>query len=72
MPRSLYYLLDHQILYLDSSEVCFPTVPGTENLDSQSTQIGSSVDAPPRPCHTTPDSYFGNEVSVLGKGLRPI
>lgn len=57
----LYMKLVMRVLYLDSSEVCFPTVPGTGDLDSQSTHIGSSVDAPPRPCHTTPDSYFGNE-----------
>uniref|UniRef100_A0ABI7ZNX9 Extended synaptotagmin 1 n=1 Tax=Felis catus TaxID=9685 RepID=A0ABI7ZNX9_FELCA len=61
-PRS--QELDVQILYLDSSEVHFPTVPGTPGAwdpDSESSQAGSSVDAPPRPCHTTPDSHFGTE-----------
>ncbi|XP_045222458.1 extended synaptotagmin-1 isoform X5 [Macaca fascicularis] len=56
--------LDVQILYLDSSEICFPTVPGSPgawDVDSESPQRGSSVDAPPRPCHTTPDSQFGTE-----------
>lgn len=45
----------------------FPTVPGTPGAwdpDSESSQAGSSVDAPPRPCHTTPDSHFGTEVSL--------
>uniref|UniRef100_A0A8D2F897 C2 domain-containing protein n=1 Tax=Theropithecus gelada TaxID=9565 RepID=A0A8D2F897_THEGE len=53
-----------RILYLDSSEICFPTVPGSPgawDVDSESPQRGSSVDAPPRPCHTTPDSQFGTE-----------
>ncbi|XP_069345634.1 extended synaptotagmin-1 isoform X1 [Eulemur rufifrons] len=64
-PNSrLYMKLVMRILYLDSSEICFPTVPGTPgagDLDSESPQMGSSVDAPPRPCHTTPDSHFGTE-----------
>uniref|UniRef100_A0A2K5J8V4 Extended synaptotagmin-1 n=1 Tax=Colobus angolensis palliatus TaxID=336983 RepID=A0A2K5J8V4_COLAP len=53
-----------QILYLDSSEIRFPTVPGSPgawDVDSESPQRGSSVDAPPRPSHTTPDSQFGTE-----------
>uniref|UniRef100_A0A452R454 Extended synaptotagmin-1 n=1 Tax=Ursus americanus TaxID=9643 RepID=A0A452R454_URSAM len=66
-PNSrLYMKLVMRILYLDSSEVHFPTVPGTPgawDLD-ESPQTGSSVDAPPRPSHTTPDSDFGTE-SVL-------
>ncbi|XP_063642644.1 extended synaptotagmin-1 isoform X6 [Pan troglodytes] len=56
--------VDVQILYLDSSEICFPTVPGCPgawDVDSENPQRGSSVDAPPRPCHTTPDSQFGTE-----------
>ncbi|XP_006897698.1 PREDICTED: extended synaptotagmin-1 [Elephantulus edwardii] len=64
-PNSrLYMKLVMRILYLDSSEVCFPTVPGTPgawDLDDESSQMGSSVDVPPRPCHTTPDSHFGTE-----------
>ncbi|XP_049482650.1 extended synaptotagmin-1 [Panthera uncia] len=64
-PNSrLYMKLVMRILYLDSSEVHFPTVPGTPGAwdpDSESSQAGSSVDAPPRPCHTTPDSHFGTE-----------
>ncbi|KAF0883370.1 ERBB3 kinase, partial [Crocuta crocuta] len=64
-PNSrLYMKLVMRILYLDSSEVHFPTVPGTPgawDADSESPQAGSSVDAPPRPCHTTPDSHFGTE-----------
>uniref|UniRef100_H0WIS1 Extended synaptotagmin-1 n=1 Tax=Otolemur garnettii TaxID=30611 RepID=H0WIS1_OTOGA len=64
-PNSrLYMKLVMRILYLDSSGICFPTVPGAPgagNLDSESPQMGSSVDAPPRPCHTTPDSHFGTE-----------
>uniref|UniRef100_A0A8C9C644 Extended synaptotagmin-1 n=1 Tax=Phocoena sinus TaxID=42100 RepID=A0A8C9C644_PHOSS len=61
-PRS--QELDVQLLYLDSSEVRFPAVPGTPgawDLDDESPQTGSSVDAPPRPSHTTPDSNFGTE-----------
>ncbi|XP_035933328.2 extended synaptotagmin-1 [Halichoerus grypus] len=64
-PNSrLYMKLVMRILYLDSSEVHFPTVPGTPgawDLDSESPQTGSSVDVPPRPSHTTPDSHFGTE-----------
>ncbi|XP_016080024.1 PREDICTED: extended synaptotagmin-1 isoform X2 [Miniopterus natalensis] len=64
-PNSrLYMKLIMRILYLDSSEVRFPTVPGTagaSDLDNESPQTGSSVDAPPRPFHTTPDSHFGTE-----------
>nr|XP_028684784.1 extended synaptotagmin-1 isoform X1 [Macaca mulatta] len=64
-PNSrLYIKLVMRILYLDSSEICFPTVPGSPgawDVDSESPQRGSSVDAPPRPCHTTPDSQFGTE-----------
>ncbi|XP_036106772.1 extended synaptotagmin-1 [Molossus molossus] len=64
-PNSrLYMKLVMRILYLDSSEVRFPAVPGTagaSDLDSESPQPGSSVDAQPRPCHTTPDSHFGTE-----------
>ncbi|XP_013376419.1 PREDICTED: extended synaptotagmin-1 [Chinchilla lanigera] len=67
-PNSrLYMKLVMRILYLDPSQVCFPTVPGSPGaweLDSESPLSGSSVDAPPRPCHTTPDSHFGTE-SVL-------
>nr|XP_030722507.1 extended synaptotagmin-1 isoform X4 [Globicephala melas] len=61
-PRS--QELDVQLLYLDSSEVRFPAVPSTPgawDLDDESPQTGSSVDAPPRPSHTTPDSNFGTE-----------
>ncbi|KAG8510236.1 Extended synaptotagmin-1, partial [Galemys pyrenaicus] len=60
----LYMKLVMRVLYLDSSEVRFPTGPdtlGAWDMDSESSQKGSSVDAPPRPCHTTPDSYFGTE-----------
>ncbi|XP_055215362.1 extended synaptotagmin-1 isoform X4 [Gorilla gorilla gorilla] len=64
-PNSrLYMKLVMRILYLDSSEICFPTVPGCPgawDMDSENPQRGSSVDAPPRPCHTTPDSQFGTE-----------
>ncbi|XP_059539209.1 extended synaptotagmin-1 [Myotis daubentonii] len=64
-PNSrLYMKLVMRILYLDSSEVRFPAVPGApgaSDLDSESPQTGSSVDAPPRPQHTTPDSHFGTE-----------
>ncbi|XP_032204486.1 extended synaptotagmin-1 isoform X2 [Mustela erminea] len=59
----LYMKLVMRILYLDSSEVHFPTVPGTPgawDLD-ESPQTGSSVDVPPRPSHTTPESHFGME-----------
>lgn len=52
-----------QILYLDYSEIHFPTVPGTQDWDSESPDTGSSVDAPPRPYHTTPNSHFGTEVN---------
>lgn len=57
----LYMKLVMRILYLDSSEVRFPAAPGASDLDSESPQAGSSVDAPPRPRHTTPDSHFGTE-----------
>ncbi|ELV12039.1 Extended synaptotagmin-1 [Tupaia chinensis] len=60
----LYMKLVMRILYLDSSEICFPAGPGAPGAlgpDSESPQTGSSVDAPPRPCHTTPDSHFGTE-----------
>ncbi|XP_033077612.1 extended synaptotagmin-1 isoform X1 [Trachypithecus francoisi] len=64
-PNSrLYIKLVMRILYLDSSEIRFPTVPGSPgawDVDSESPQRGSSVDAPPRPSHTTPDSQFGTE-----------
>ncbi|KAM6152979.1 extended synaptotagmin-1 isoform 1-T1 [Erethizon dorsatum] len=64
-PNSrLYMKLVMRILYLDSSQICFPMVPGTPGaweLDSESPPTGSSVDAPPRPCHTSPDSHFGTE-----------
>ncbi|KAF4010471.1 hypothetical protein G4228_001480 [Cervus hanglu yarkandensis] len=63
-PNSrLYMKLVMRLLYLDTSEVRFPAVPGTPgawDLD-ESPQAGSSVDVPPRPCHTTPDSSFGTE-----------
>uniref|UniRef100_A0A8D1Z9W9 Extended synaptotagmin 1 n=1 Tax=Sus scrofa TaxID=9823 RepID=A0A8D1Z9W9_PIG len=42
----------------------FPAGPGTPeawDLDNESPQTGSSVDTPPRPSHTTPDSNFGTE-----------
>uniref|UniRef100_A0A8C0LU62 Extended synaptotagmin 1 n=1 Tax=Canis lupus dingo TaxID=286419 RepID=A0A8C0LU62_CANLU len=42
----------------------FPTVPGSPGAwdpDSENPQTGSSVDAPPRPYRTTPDSHFGTE-----------
>ncbi|KAF6118555.1 extended synaptotagmin 1 [Phyllostomus discolor] len=64
-PNSrLYMKLVMRILYLDSSEVHFPTVPGAAGAwdpDNESPQTGSSVDVPPRPSHTTPDSHFGTE-----------
>ncbi|XP_036773394.2 extended synaptotagmin-1 isoform X3 [Manis pentadactyla] len=64
-PNSrLYMKLVMRILYLDPSEVRFPTVPsppGTWGLDGESPQAGSSVDVPPRPSHTTPDGHFGTE-----------
>uniref|UniRef100_A0A8D1WZU2 Extended synaptotagmin-1 n=1 Tax=Sus scrofa TaxID=9823 RepID=A0A8D1WZU2_PIG len=44
--------------------VRFPAGPGTPeawDLDNESPQTGSSVDTPPRPSHTTPDSNFGTE-----------
>uniref|UniRef100_A0A8D0S7Z7 Extended synaptotagmin-1 n=1 Tax=Sus scrofa TaxID=9823 RepID=A0A8D0S7Z7_PIG len=46
------------------SKVRFPAGPGTPeawDLDNESPQTGSSVDTPPRPSHTTPDSNFGTE-----------
>lgn len=64
-----------QILYLDSSQICFPMMPGTAGpweLDSESPPAGSSVDVPPRPCHTTPDSHFGTEVSCYLKTFRSV
>uniref|UniRef100_F7BB06 Extended synaptotagmin-1 n=1 Tax=Equus caballus TaxID=9796 RepID=F7BB06_HORSE len=60
----LYMKLVMRILYLDSSELRFPAMPdspGPWDLDNENPQIGSSVDIPPRPCHTTPDSHFGTE-----------
>ncbi|KAB0397274.1 hypothetical protein E2I00_005327 [Balaenoptera physalus] len=64
-PNSrLYMKLVMRLLYLDSSEVRFPAVPGTPeawDLDDEGPQTGSSVDVPPRPSHTTPDSNFGTE-----------
>ncbi|XP_058413943.1 extended synaptotagmin-1 [Diceros bicornis minor] len=64
-PNSrLYMKLVMRILYLDSSEVRLPAVPGCPgawDLDNESPQTGSSVDTPPRPSHTTPDSHFGTE-----------
>uniref|UniRef100_A0A4X1W947 Extended synaptotagmin-1 n=1 Tax=Sus scrofa TaxID=9823 RepID=A0A4X1W947_PIG len=64
-PNSrLYMKLVMRLLYLDSSEVRFPAGPGTPeawDLDNESPQTGSSVDTPPRPSHTTPDSNFGTE-----------
>lgn len=51
----------------------FPAVPGTSgawDLDNESPQTGSSVDAPPRPSHTTPDSVFGTEVSLYLERTR--
>lgn len=59
----LYMKLVMRLLYLDTSEVRFPAmpgIPGAWDLDD-SPQTGSSVDVPPRPCHTTPDSSFGTE-----------
>lgn len=50
-----------RILYLDSSEMRLPTEPGAQDWDSESPETGSSVDAPPRPYHTTPNSHFGTE-----------
>ncbi|EQB77768.1 extended synaptotagmin-1 isoform 1 [Camelus ferus] len=64
-PNSrLYMKLVMRLLYLDPSEVRFPAVPGTPgawDLDSEDPETGSSVDAPPRPYQTTPDSNFGTE-----------
>nr|XP_055184912.1 extended synaptotagmin-1 isoform X2 [Nyctereutes procyonoides] len=64
-PNSrLYMKLVMRILYLDPSGVRFPTVPGSPGAwdpDSENPQTGSSVDAPPRPYRTTPDSHFGTE-----------
>ncbi|KAG3291640.1 extended synaptotagmin 1, transcript variant X1 [Ictidomys tridecemlineatus] len=57
----LYMKLVMRILYLNSSEICFPTGSGSWDLDNESPQTGSSVDTPPRPSHTTPDSHFGTE-----------
>ncbi|XP_036310464.1 extended synaptotagmin-1 [Pipistrellus kuhlii] len=57
----LYMKVVMRILYLDSSEVRFPAATGASDLDRESPQPGSSVDAPPRPRHTTPDSHFGTE-----------
>lgn len=65
-------VLPSQLLYLDTSEAHLPAVPGTPgawDLD-ESPQAGSSVDVPPRPCHTTPDSSFGTEVSLYRIGLE--
>ncbi|CAK6443316.1 unnamed protein product [Pipistrellus nathusii] len=57
----LYMKVVMRILYLDSSEVRFPAATGASDPDRESPQPGSSVDAPPRPRHTTPDSHFGAE-----------
>ena len=46
-----------------------PGIPGAWDLD-ESPQTGSSVDVPPRPCHTTPDSSFGTEVSLYPDRTR--
>uniref|UniRef100_A0A8C4L4C0 Extended synaptotagmin 1 n=1 Tax=Equus asinus asinus TaxID=83772 RepID=A0A8C4L4C0_EQUAS len=69
----LYMKLVMRILYLDSSELRFPAMPdspGPWDLDNENPQIGSSVDIPPRPCHTTPDSHFGTEVSLYPERTR--
>lgn len=47
-----------------------PDSPGPWDLDNENPQIGSSVDIPPRPCHTTPDSHFGTEVSLYLERTR--
>ncbi|XP_068935291.1 extended synaptotagmin-1 [Petaurus breviceps papuanus] len=63
----LYMKLVLRILYLDTSDLHFPTVPSSPGLldtASESVQMGSSVDIPPRPSHCTPDNHFGTE-SVL-------
>ncbi|XP_043824477.1 extended synaptotagmin-1 [Dromiciops gliroides] len=63
----LYMKLVLRILYLDTSDLHFPTMPSSPGLldtASESIQMGSSVDVPPRPSHCTPDSHFGTE-SVL-------
>ncbi|XP_072511099.1 extended synaptotagmin-1 [Notamacropus eugenii] len=63
----LYMKLVLRILYLDPSDLHFPTIPSSPGLldaASESIQMGSSVDVPPRPSHCTPDSHFGTE-SVL-------
>uniref|UniRef100_A0A6P5KK13 Extended synaptotagmin-1 n=1 Tax=Phascolarctos cinereus TaxID=38626 RepID=A0A6P5KK13_PHACI len=62
----LYMKLVLRILYLDTSDLHFPAMPSSPSLDmaSESIQMGSSVDVPPRPSHCTPDSHFGTE-SVL-------
>ncbi|XP_027710821.1 extended synaptotagmin-1 [Vombatus ursinus] len=63
----LYMKLVLRILYLDTSDLYFPTTPSSSGLldmASESIQMGSSVDIPPRPSHCTPDGHFGTE-SVL-------
>uniref|UniRef100_A0A8C4L7F8 Extended synaptotagmin 1 n=1 Tax=Equus asinus asinus TaxID=83772 RepID=A0A8C4L7F8_EQUAS len=50
--------------FLGMKKLRFPAMPdspGPWDLDNENPQIGSSVDIPPRPCHTTPDSHFGTE-----------
>ncbi|XP_044535797.1 extended synaptotagmin-1 isoform X1 [Gracilinanus agilis] len=67
-PNSrLYMKLVLRILYSDTSHLHFPTMPSSPGLldtASESIQMGSSVDIPPRPSHCTPDGHFGTE-SVL-------
>ncbi|KAM8980054.1 extended synaptotagmin-1 [Sarcophilus harrisii] len=61
----LYMKLVLRILYLDTSDLHFPPTtpssPGLLDTASESNQMGSSVDIPPRPSHCTPDSHFGTE-----------
>ncbi|XP_051819649.1 extended synaptotagmin-1 [Antechinus flavipes] len=60
----LYMKLVLRILYLDTSDLHFPTTPSSPGLldtASESIQMGSSVDIPPRPSHCTPDGHFGTE-----------
>ncbi|XP_074082506.1 extended synaptotagmin-1 [Macrotis lagotis] len=67
-PTSRIYMkLVLRIMYLDTSDLHLPTMPSSPSLldtVSESIQMGSSVDVPPRPSHCTPDSQFGTE-SVL-------
>uniref|UniRef100_A0A6J0T2K6 Extended synaptotagmin-1 isoform X3 n=1 Tax=Pogona vitticeps TaxID=103695 RepID=A0A6J0T2K6_9SAUR len=63
-PNSRIYMkLVMRVLYLEAPEVCInprPCPPGNLNI-SESANIGSSVDQPPRPTTASPHAEFGTE-----------